>query len=316
MAPLEASLRHFHIVEELFRSNNGAVYKVRRKTGRKELLCLKERKFAELGRKRDIMNEVRLLEKANHPNVIKCFGHFWEVSSGSLFMVLEYVDGGDLYNMLLKRRTVRQFLSEDEIWSLFYQICLGVHHLHTNGIIHRDIKTLNIMLSKDMRTAKLADLGVSRQVSQDTLFLRTFYGTPLYASPELCQNKPYNEKTDIWSLGVVLYEMAALTPPFNAESIMGLAEAITKGEYRPMPSNYSDSLSNMVAQMLQVDPSKRPSMATLLSYFQQVSAGKGILRETTPDDRRHVLFIVSDGSCVPGRAKHTQQQTSASSRCT
>ena len=68
----------------------------------------------------------------------------------------------------------------------------------------------------------------TRKVSQDTLFLRTFYGTPLYASPELCQNKPYNEKTDIWSLGVVLYEMAALTPPFNAESIMGLAEAITK----------------------------------------------------------------------------------------
>ena len=112
----ETSLRQFHIVEELFRSNNGAVYKVRRKTGRREVLCLKERRFAELGRKRDIMNEVKLLEKANHPNVIKCFGHFWDINSGSLFMVLEYVDGGTLYSAVVKRRTLKQFLDEDHIW--------------------------------------------------------------------------------------------------------------------------------------------------------------------------------------------------------
>lgn len=77
--------------------------------------------------------------------------------------------------------------------------------------------------------AKVADLGVSRQVSNATAFLTTFYGTPLYASPELCRSLPYDEKTDLWSLGVVLYEMACLAPPFVAPSLLGLGDAIKAG---------------------------------------------------------------------------------------
>ena len=168
----EDSLRNYQIIQELFRSNNGAVYKVRRKPGgsggggipRGGFLCLKERRFAELGRKRDILNEVKLLEKVDHQNVIKCYGHFWEVSTGSLFMILEYVDGGDLYAEIVRRRTRKNHMSEESIWGIFYQLCKGVHQLHKLGIIHRDLKTLNIMLSKDQSVAKVADLGVSRQV--------------------------------------------------------------------------------------------------------------------------------------------------------
>ena len=105
-------------------------------------------------------------------------------------------------------------------------------------------------------------------MSEQTLFLKTFYGTPLYASPELCRNKPYTEKTDMWSLGVVLYEMAALTQPFNADSLVGLAEAIKGGVYEPLPKQYSQSLCDLVKALLQVDPDKRPSIATVLSYFK------------------------------------------------
>jgi NIMA (never in mitosis gene a)-related kinase len=92
-----------------------------------------------------------------------------------------------------------------------------------------DIKSLNILLSRDRAVAKVADLGVSRQVSNATAFLTTFYGTPLYASPELCRGSPYDEKTDLWSLGVVLYEMATLQPPFGAPSLMGLGDVIKAG---------------------------------------------------------------------------------------
>ena len=79
----------------------------------------------------------------------------------------------------------------------FYQLCQGLNHLHSNGVIHRDLKSLNIMVCKNGQL-KIGDLGVSRQVGQETMMLQTFYGTPLYASPELCENNPYNEKTDIW----------------------------------------------------------------------------------------------------------------------
>lgn len=103
--PPQLFLSDFHVLEELFRSAAGAVFKVRRKKNR--LLCvLKERKFAELGRKRDILNEVALLERLDHPNVIKCYGHFWDHSNGALYMVLEYADSGDLYSHVLKRRLV------------------------------------------------------------------------------------------------------------------------------------------------------------------------------------------------------------------
>ena len=154
--------------------------------------------------------------------------------------MLEYVGGGDLYHEILRRRSRREHFSEEDVWTLFRDMSHGLQHLHENGVIHRDIKSLNILLTEDKQTAKIADLGVSRQVSEDTLMLQSFYGTPLYASPELCENKPYNEKTDIWSLGVVLYEMATLYPPFNSKNLVGLALKIKEGTYESLPPMYSD----------------------------------------------------------------------------
>ena len=117
---------------------------------------------------------------------------------------------------------------------------------------------------------KIGDLGVSRQVGQETMMLQTFYGTPLYASPELCENKPYNEKTDIWSLGVVLYEIACLTPPFSGHNLIALAENIRSARYPAMPKGlYSESLTRMVAMLLQRNHSKRPSIKQILSWFKE-----------------------------------------------
>ncbi|GMH60450.1 hypothetical protein TrRE_jg644, partial [Triparma retinervis] len=244
------------------------VFKVRRKKNR-QLCVLKERKFAELGRKRDILNEVALLERLDHPNVIKCYGHFWDHASGALYMVLEYADAGDLYSHVIKRRMKGSYYTEGEIWVMFYQLCLGLNHLHSNGVIHRDIKSLNIMMCKD-GMVKIGDLGVSRQVGQETMMLQTFYGTPLYASPELCENKPYNEKTDIWSLGVVLYEIGCLTPPFSGQNLISLADNIRNARYPEMPRNmFSESLTRMVAMLLQKNYQKRPSIKQILSWFKE-----------------------------------------------
>lgn len=79
--------------------------------------------------------------------------------------MLELVEGGDLYANIVQRKARRDFMPEASIWALFYQVCLGLNELHSRGIVHRDIKTLNILLSKDHKTAKIADLGVSRQVT-------------------------------------------------------------------------------------------------------------------------------------------------------
>ena len=158
-------------------------------------------------------------------------------------MVLDYPEGGDLAQ-LLKRRTLGDrayFLPEDWVWLAFEQVCRGLLALHEQKVVHRDIKALNVLVSPTSREVfeergaprglaplpkdpnlRVADLGVSRECSENTIMLRTMFGTPLYASPEICDGTPYDAKTDVWSLGVVLYELCALQPPWKVFWLLSL----------------------------------------------------------------------------------------------
>ncbi len=116
---------------------------------------------------------------------------------------------------------------------------------------------------------KVADLGVSRQLSVDTVFLNTFLGTPLYISPELLENKPYNEKTDMWSLGVILYELFALVVPFQGVTIFALAQAIVQARHAPLPSHCSPHAALCCKWLLEVNFTKRPSIVQLLLFVSK-----------------------------------------------
>ena len=307
---------NFNFLEELFRSQTGTVWKAKYRNrgpaggnpkGTKEtallskfsspFVVLKERRAAELGRAKSITRELELLQQLNHPNIIQCLGHFYDTARGGaaqnidgvLYMVLEYAQGGDLYKDILRRKAQHEPYTESEIFHIFRQLCRGVQHLHEKGIVHRDIKALNVLLAKTKTTTphtpasassvdsgsgphqwcyKLGDLGVGRELGTETVMLQTFYGTPLYSSPELCANQPYNELTDIWSLGVVLYELAALTHPFTAQNLMGLASAISTEEYPPIPALYSEFLNDIIAAMLQKDWQHRPRINEILGWLE------------------------------------------------
>jgi len=199
-------------------------------------------------------------------------------------MVLEYASGGDLYKQILKRREQNKHYREETILDMFKQMCLGLCALHEMGIIHRDIKALNILLGKPAEeggipVVKIGDLGVGRELSIETVMVNTFYGTPLYASPELCENKPYNELTDIWSLGVVLYEMAALEHPFTGRNLMALASSISKAEYKPIPKQYSSFLVDLIAALLNKNQKKRPRIKEILGWL-----GNGKYSRESNDD--------------------------------
>lgn len=119
--------------------------------------------------------------------------------------------------------------------------------LHSRKILHRDLKSANVFLSKDT-FAKLGDLNVSKVAKKGLLYTQT--GTPYYASPEVWKDQPYDHKSDIWSMGCVLYEICTLKPPFRANDMNGLYKKVLKGAYQPISQQYSKDLHNVIASLL------------------------------------------------------------------
>lgn len=145
------------------------------------------------------------------------------------------------------------------------QICEGIDYIHSIKIVHRDIKCSNIFLDAD-QNIKLGDFGISSILSTTNQFLNTFAGTYYYLSPEIIDNLPYNHKTDLWSLGVVLYELMVQKPPFttfnNNRKLLELR--IKRGEFTPPCNMYSSCLRNTVKLLLQKDPNKRISAKNII----------------------------------------------------
>ncbi|XP_077393816.1 serine/threonine-protein kinase Nek5 isoform X2 [Festucalex cinctus] len=204
--------------------------------------------------------EVALLSNMEHPNIVTFIRSFQD--RGSLCIVMEYCDGGDLMMKIKMQRGI--FFTEQQILAWFVQICLGLKHIHDKKILHRDIKSQNIFLSERGVKVKLGDFGIARTLTHTLELARTRVGTPLYLSPEICENRPYNNKTDIWSLGCVLYELCTLRHPFEGNSLSQLVSKICRGRVIPVPARYSYDLRLLVEQLFKVNPRDRPSVSSLL----------------------------------------------------
>ncbi|KAK2840383.1 hypothetical protein Q5P01_014123 [Channa striata] len=204
--------------------------------------------------------EVTVLSKMKHPNIVAFVTSFEE--EGSLYIVMEYCDGGDMMKRINMQRGVH--FSEEQIVAWFVQICLGLKHIHDRKILHRDIKAQNIFLTSGGLKAKLGDFGIARMLNNTMELARTCVGTPYYLSPEICESRPYNNKTDIWSLGCVLYELCTLRHPFEGSSLRQLVGKICRGRYNPVPQRYSYDLRLLVTQLFKVNPRDRPSVTSVL----------------------------------------------------
>lgn len=139
------------------------------------------------------------------------------------------------------------------------------HNKLKKPILHRDIKPANVFI-KDVCTVKLGDFGLSKILTNESMYAYTNVGTPYYMSPEQINEEKYNHKSDIWSLGCIIYETAALRPPFQAENYLSLAMKIKEGNISRIPAKYSDELQEVIERMIDVDQDKRPSVLELMEH--------------------------------------------------
>jgi serine/threonine protein kinase len=209
--------------------------------------------------------EANLLRQLKHPNIVSYKASF--VEKGVLIIVMEYWEVGDLAYHIKKKKEKKERFTEDEILNWFIQIAIALEYIHGRKVIHRDIKTSNIFLTGN-GTVKLGDFGISKVLENTNEAAMTVVGTPYYMSPEVCENKPYTFKSDVWALGWVLYELCTLQHAFLADNLLGLVYKIVKGNYESIPDDYSSDLNELVETILNKDESKRPTVqGILLSPF-------------------------------------------------
>jgi NIMA (never in mitosis gene a)-related kinase len=242
----------------------GKVYLMRHRQER-TLQCVKVIKIKNIPKKeREACRaEVQLMKRLRHPNIVAYRDSFLARNRESLCIVMTYCDGGDLGNQITQAAKRRRPFTEAKVLHWFVQMALGLHYMHANRVLHRDLKTQNIFLLGNGRLV-LGDLGISKVLEGTLDFAQTCIGTPYYMSPEIFKNKPYNHKSDIWALGCVLYECATLNHAFDANSLNGLACKIVRGKYPPVSSRYSKHLSDLVGAMLATQPSQRPTLEAIL----------------------------------------------------
>ncbi|KAK7026127.1 hypothetical protein VNI00_015702 [Paramarasmius palmivorus] len=268
----------------------GIIRKVRRKTD-SAIFARKELNFERMSERdrKQIVAEVNILKELNHEHIVRYHDRYVDRDAGILYILMEYCGGGDLSSVIKQAQRHNRPIPEDTIWNYFMQILLALQHCHhphghgRNGsggmgqagvfeadpnmrrsqILHRDLKPDNVFLDES-NTVKLGDFGLSKALPH-TSFANTYVGTPYYMSPELMQEKAYDSKSDIWSLGCLIYELCALKPPFHeAKTHAELSILIRNGRIPPLPKGYSQSLGAVIKAMLNLNPAMRPSAAQLL----------------------------------------------------
>nr|XP_045605280.1 serine/threonine-protein kinase Nek5-like isoform X2 [Procambarus clarkii] len=207
--------------------------------------------------------EVAILARCKHSSIIRYKEYFMLEGPATMCLVMEYADGGDLSLRVKAARRKGEMLDEHSILYWFVQVIFAVQYLHVNNILHRDLKTQNIFLTKS-NLVKVGDFGIARFLRGRQDLATTAVGTPYYLSPEICQRQPYNQKSDMWAVGCVLYELGALRHPFESNCFEDLVMKILRGSYRPLPQKFSSLVQDLVQVMLRTQPQRRPSADALL----------------------------------------------------
>nr|XP_055235544.1 serine/threonine-protein kinase 36 isoform X8 [Gorilla gorilla gorilla] len=268
-------MEKYHVLEMIGEGSFGRVYKGRRKYSA-QVVALKF--IPKLGRSekelRNLQREIEIMRGLRHPNIVHMLDSF--ETDKEVVVVTDYAEG-ELFQILEDDGK----LPEDQVQAIAAQLVSALYYLHSHRILHRDMKPQNILLAKG-GGIKLCDFGFARAMSTNTMVLTSIKGTPLYMSPELVEERPYDHTADLWSVGCILYELAVGTPPFYATSIFQLVSLILKDPVR-WPSTISPCFKNFLQGLLTKDPRQRLSWPDLL-YHPFIAGRVTIITEPAGPD--------------------------------
>jgi serine/threonine protein kinase len=280
------------------------------KKGSKELFATKrlDRAFSEKPENIKLLsNEITLLKKINHPNIVRLID--LKKTKSHCYIVMEYCNGGDLSGCLKKYKAAyKRPFSEEIVQYIMRQVVNGINFLHSNKIIHRDLKLDNILvtfpsendkksLNMMKATAKIIDFGFATKLQAAKSNLTyTILGTPANMAPQILEQmeqrapnrQGYDEKVDIWSLGTLCYEMLVGHMAFCASSMQELSQKVKQGSYS-LPTNLSKEVVSFIDSMLKADPNKRLSARDLLKHDFLVKN----VKQFQPIDVRKIPGMVS-----------------------
>eukprot|EP01060_Flectonema_neradi_P020827 TRINITY_DN2832_c1_g1_i1.p1 TRINITY_DN2832_c1_g1~~TRINITY_DN2832_c1_g1_i1.p1 ORF type:complete len:465 (+),score=54.64 TRINITY_DN2832_c1_g1_i1:42-1397(+) len=255
--PLPPEMSRYHSIRIVGQGSFGAAILV---TRGEEQFIAKEMNIGKMSpvERESVDTEIKILSALSHPNIVRyeecvAAGHI-------LYIVMEFADGGDLYQRI---QSLERPMSEDGVLYIFAQICLAVRHLHSRKILHRDLKTQNVFMTKD-NIVKLGDFGLATALRHTWQQAHSLCGTPHYFSPELVAGRPYNNKADIWSMGCILYELLTQRFAFTGTTLQEIMSRIQCEQPAPIPQHYSDGLKRILSRMLCKEQAIRPNIDALM----------------------------------------------------
>ena len=258
----------YNIISELGKGAFGKVYKVFNDL-EKKYYVIKEISLNGLNNEmiQQMKNEANFLSQFISEYIVKYKESFEDNNKNTFNIVMEYCRKGDLRQFINKYKKLGKIINEDVIYSIILDICNGIKAIHNKNIIHRDLKPENIFIDDDYNI-KIGDLGISKQLSENTLYAQTFAGTRNYMAPEIFNNDIYNNKVDIWALGCIIYELFTLNFCFKGPN---LVTKIIGGKYERIiyQNNIFSDWQNIIDIILKINPDERPDIDNLIKLIKK-----------------------------------------------
>ena len=280
-------MENYIILEMIGEGAFGKVYKGQRKCTN-QIVAIK--KILKKGKKekelKNLRQEIDILHRLYHENIIQCLDSF---ETNSEFCLVTELATGQLYEIVQEDKK----LPEKQIKEIALQLTSAIFYLHNNNIIHRDIKPQNVLISAS-GIIKICDFGFARAIDNKTM-ITSIKGTPLYMAPELLKEYPYNKKADLWSLGVILYELYVGQPPFYTNNFQTLLHKIAKEDIR-YPDSMSSDFKDFLKGLLVKNPKDRWDWAKILAhpYLKETESEKKSHKEREENYHKWIMRIKND----------------------